>query len=166
MSFWGWLSNLFAPKVGKVIPLYPLKDDSYVAPWMEIANKELGIQEIAGFKHNLRILQYHEATTLKATDDETPWCSAFACWVMEQYKRGSSPASARARDWLNWGIELKSPIYGCIVVLDRGQGKGHVGFYVGSTKDGIRLLGGNQSNRVCIEEYGVLRVLGYRFPKR
>lgn len=165
MNFWGWLSSLLSPKVAKVIP-YPIKEDSYTTPWMEVAQQELGIQEIPGFKHNLRILQYHEATTLHATDDETPWCSAFACWVMEQNKPGSSPKSARARDWLDWGIALSHPIYGCIVVFDRGGGKGHVGFYVGSTSTGIRILGGNQANRVCIEEFGTMRILGYRFPKR
>lgn len=48
----------------------------------EIARAEIGVQEIAGVKHNERILQYHQATTLKAEADEVPWCSAFVNWCV------------------------------------------------------------------------------------
>lgn len=162
MNIWEWLSNLFSPGQAKVIP-FPLQDDSYTAPWMEIANKELGVQETPGFKNNLRILQYHKVTTLKATEDSVPWCAAAACWCLEQagYEHTKS---ARARDFLSYGEKLNKPIYGSIVVFDRGNGLGHVGFFVGWDRDQLRILGGNQKDKFCIETYGTMRVLGYRWP--
>lgn len=44
---------------------------------LKIAMKELGVRELAGSKHNPRIIEYHKATSLKATQDEVSWCSSF-----------------------------------------------------------------------------------------
>jgi len=46
-------------------------------------------------------------------------------------------------------VPTDAPREGCIVLLDRGAGSGHVGFYVKSSATEIRLLGGNQSDMVC-----------------
>jgi|GEM_PF-1920779 len=122
-------------------------------PWMEIAKGELGVTEIAGANHNPRIIEYHGTTTLKATTDETPWCSSFVNWCMTQANiTGTNSASALS--WKNWGTKLVKPVYGCIGVIDRGGGKGHVGFVVGKNSKGdIILLGGNQSNKVQQSTY-------------
>lgn len=136
--------------------------------WLAIAEKELGISEKIGSAHNPRILEYHKATSLMATTDETPWCSAFANWVMRQVGiQGTT--SAAARSWLKWGAELdsKHPAFGCIVVLSRGNNpaQGHVGFYCGSTTpDTIRVLGGNQGDKVSIVNFKKTGVLSYRWP--
>ncbi len=63
------------------------------APWMDIATAELGVHEdsLPG-QHNARIVEYHQTTTLKATDDETPWCSSFVNWVMKQSGRSGTNA--------------------------------------------------------------------------
>jgi len=45
--------------------------------WMAKAMKEIGQSEIGGSSHNARIIAYHATTTLRASDDETPWCSSF-----------------------------------------------------------------------------------------
>lgn len=133
------------------------------APWMGIAERELGVSELAGGVHNPRIIAYHSATTLKASTDEVPWCSSFVCWVMEMAGYRST-RSAAARSWLTWGAQLETPVSGCIVVLRRGSG-GHVGFYADAAEPGrINLLGGNQGDRVCVAPYATSRVLGYRFP--
>lgn len=50
----------------------------------KIARAEKGVHEIAGVKHNDRILDYHQATTLKAQADEVSWCSAFVNWCYIQ----------------------------------------------------------------------------------
>lgn len=44
--------------------------------WLEFAEREArtGIREQAGERHHDRILDYHGATTLRATADEVPWC--------------------------------------------------------------------------------------------
>jgi uncharacterized protein (TIGR02594 family) len=146
----------------------PTSDNSEenAPPWLRIARAELGQKEIAGPAANARIVQYFSATRLAPqAGDETPWCSAFACWVMEQAGI-PSPARANARSWLSWGKALTRPRLGCVVVLQRGNdlSQGHVAFWVGAQKDRVLLLGGNQGNAVSVSAYPVFRVLGYRWP--
>jgi uncharacterized protein (TIGR02594 family) len=132
--------------------------------WMAIARRELGVAEIAGATHNERIVEYHQTTSLQATTDETPWCSAYMCWVMEQAGHRST-RSAAARSWLKWGRQIDTPEPGCIVILKRGNPPaGHVGFFVRSAPGVVRLLGGNQGNRVSEMNFPVVNVLGYRMP--
>ena len=131
-------------------------------PWMDIAIKELGVSEIFGSKDNPRIIEYHSATTLKATEDETPWCASFVSWCLEKAKI-KSMRSARAKDYLKFGKELVKPVFGCIVVFTR-DGGGHVAFFVKEDEHGIYCLGGNQSNKVCYKYYPKANLLGYRMP--
>lgn len=136
----------------------------FIPPWLSIAIKELGVQEIKGEKHNPKILQYHDETSLNASDDETPWCSSFTNWCFAGSGiEGTNKANARS--WLEWGSEIKEPIYGCVAVLKRGAPpQGHVGFLVSVGKDKIILLGGNQGDRVSIASFNKSDVLGYRLP--
>lgn len=137
--------------------------------WAKIALGELGIAEVKGPKDNPRIVEYHSATSLRASNDEVPWCSSFVNWVMKKVGiKGTN--SALARSWLTWGIEVsqKAPKYGSVVVLSRGVGSiaGHVGFYVGKTVGGqIKVLGGNQGDKVSVALFSKSKVLGYRWPK-
>ena len=132
-------------------------------PWMKIAEAEEGQSEIVGSEDNPRIVEYHQATTLKAKDDETAWCASFVCWVLQKagYK---STRSAWARDYLDYGKYVKTPSYGCICVFKRNETSGHVGFYVGEDKDNILVLGGNQLNAVRTKWYKKSDLLGYRWP--
>jgi len=138
-----------------------------VPPWLALAEKELDVSEIPGPIHNPRILEYHACTTLKATDDETPWCSSFVNWCM--YHAGFMPTrSAAARSWLDWGLRLTEPVQGCIVVFRRGSSPtaGHVAFFKNMGRHGqINVLGGNQNDRVCYSNYRLSDVLGYVWPK-
>ena len=123
-------------------------------PWVPIALAEKRVSEIPGAQANKRIVEYHAATTLKATSDEVPWCSAFACWCVE--KAGvKSPKSARARDWLKWGVSVETPFFGCLVIVPRGDNpeQGHVGFWVAEDSTHVYIYGGNQGNSVCIEAF-------------
>lgn len=125
-----------------------------------MAKSQMGIHELTGKKHEKKILEYHSCTSLKAVDDETPWCSSFANWVTgECGVKGTNSASARS--WMKWGKKLKSPVKGCIVVFSR-TGGGHVAFYHDEDAGFIYTLGGNQSNQVCISAYRKDRLLGYR----
>ena len=73
--------------------------------------------------------------------------------------------SAMARSWLKWGREIDEPVKGCIVILKRGTGmSGHVGFYDDRDELFLTLLGGNQSDQVCLKDYKMRDVLGYRLP--
>jgi uncharacterized protein (TIGR02594 family) len=150
-------------------------------PWMAIAKGELGQREVVGSGHNPRILQYLRSTTIdfpSASRDETAWCSAFVNWCIEEAGYAGTD-SAWAKSWINWGRPIREPRPGCIVVWDRDtfQGGhiadgGHVGFYLSSDSDSVKVRGGNQGNAVSEQSYpkdgmvGNMRykLLGYRIP--
>ena len=131
--------------------------------WYDIAKVEIGQKEITGPKHNQRILEYHKATSLGASTDEVPWCSSFVSWCLEQ-AGVESTKNAWARSYLNWGKKITTPELGCIVVFKRGTDSGHVAFFVKKEGSKITVLGGNQSNQVCIADYKESDLLGYRMP--
>jgi len=144
--------------------------------WMQIATAELGIHENAmpGMQ-NKRIIEYHSATTLKAQEDEVPWCSSFVNWAMKQAGFQGS-GSALAKSWLTWGAAMTSPSLGAVTVIKRkgassdqatGSSTGfHVAFYISSTASHIRLLGGNQGDSVKYSNFSLAAydVKGYRWP--
>lgn len=133
---------------------------------LKIAVSQIGVKEIPGEEDNPRIIEYDTYTTLKATDDETPWCSSFVNWVMA--KAGVERTnSAAARSWLNWGEHIMEPLPGCIVILKRGAPpSGHVCLYVAPAGKGlIQCLGGNQGDQVKISVFKTADVLAYRIPK-
>lgn len=136
-------------------------------PWYAVARAEIGVREVRGNGDNPRIVEYLRSTTLDApaaSQDETPWCSAFANWCVE--RAGSAGTdSAWARSWLTWGRETKAPTRGCLVVLQRGTNAGHVGFFVSKTATTVTLLGGNQGDAVCEATFPLERLLGYRVPR-
>lgn len=133
--------------------------------WLEIAEGEIGVHEVAGHAANPRIVKYHAATTLKATSDEIPWCSSFANWVMIQagYK---GTGMANARSWLKWGKPLDTPVEGCIVVFKRGSNPaaGHVAFLKKDEGGYVAVVGGNQSDSVKVSRFPKTAVIGYRWP--
>ncbi len=139
--------------------------------WFEKAIEEYNkhIKEVEGSGDNPRIVEYLQSTDLggaAARNDETPWCSAFVNWCVEQ-SGNKGTDSAWARSWLEWGKELNVPIKGCIVVFKRppSPSSGHVAFFVSQTDTHIKTLGGNQGNSVSIAEYSLDRVISYRIPK-
>ena len=147
---------------------------AYEPDWLRIARAEAdrGVKEIPGaIHHHPRILTYQQHTSLRATDDETPWCSSFACFCVDEAGPYQSTNDARARSWLRWGVEIDA-LYGCVVVLKRGKGPqpgrevisapGHVGFLIDATHDEVLLLGGNQNDGVCIRPYPLADVLAFR----
>ena len=50
------------------------------------------------------------------------------------------------------------------MILERGENAGHVGFLDDWNDDEVRLLGGNQGDKVGYGWFQVERVLGYRVP--
>jgi len=144
--------------------------------WLAIAYEELQlrVQEVPGASANPRIVEYHQATALKATSDEVPWCAAFVSYCLER-SFVTSTHSAAARSYLDWGVGVSvvHPPLGAIVVLARGAGApgrevrnapGHVGFFWSHGEPGwISLLGGNQGDSVSIRSFPVSRLLGVRW---
>jgi len=153
----GWVSASYIEPVATAPPIDEPK-------WLKAARAEMGVKEFVGPEHNTRILEYHKATSLKATTDEVAWCSSFANWCMDRAGIAGTN-SAAARSWLQWGRALAEPTSGCIVVFKRGSSptSGHVAFYLETRGTGILVLGGNQSNSVCITSYPASMVLGWRW---
>lgn len=135
--------------------------------WMPVAIAERGVGRFPAGETNPRIVEYNNHTNLIGYDDKISWCSSFVNWCLSNAGfRGTQ--SALARSWLDWGIVLESPIYGCVTVLTRDDPtswKGHVGFYLRHDDEFIYLLGGNQLDEVRELAYPVASVLGYRWPE-
>ncbi len=134
-----------------------------------IANKELGVKEVPGSGNNPKIVEYHQACTLKATSDSVAWCSAFMNWCIEK-AGGIGTKNAMARSWLLYGEKVASPEVGDIVIFKRGNDgiSGHVAFvYEKPSKLSpyIKVIGGNQGDAVSIANYLRANVLGYRRSK-
>lgn len=131
----------------------------------EIALTQYGVTEIKGEKDNPIIVNYFNEIGHKwVKDDETAWCSAFVNWccIKAGFERSTK---LNARSWLIVGNNVLKPELGDIVVLwrvSRESWKGHVGFYIGENEDYIYILGGNQNNQVCIDEYPKYQLLEYR----
>jgi len=138
--------------------------------WFEIAEHELkaGVAEVPGSGDNQRIVEYLKSTSLgkpQNQNDETLWCSAFVNFCVEHSGKDGTN-SAMARSWMSWGHSLATPRIGCVAVFFRGSRHGvhgHVGFYAGDGGPGnVKVLGGNQGDRVSIQTQPVSRLLGYR----
>ena len=151
------------------------KKETTPKSWMEIAEAEMGVSENSQRgRENDRIVEYHHTTTYNATTDETPWCSSFVNWVLiEAGYKGTN--NALAKSWLDWGAEAK-PVYGAVTVIKKknatsdkltGSSTGfHVGFFVSAPAGHVRLLGGNQGDKVSKWSVPLSGwdVRGYRLP--
>jgi len=134
---------------------------------IEIALGEYGVKEVPGDENNPEIMKYyHETGRTWVSSETTPWCDAFADWVVMKAGGKASPG-LNARAWLDEGevsldFDLKDNY---LAILWRGSPSswtGHVGIPVKRDENYIWLLGGNQSNMVRISAYPIDRLLGYR----
>lgn len=132
--------------------------------WHEIARNEIGEKEIVGNQDNQRIIEYIESCTQAGVlHDEIPWCSAFVNWCITRSGYAGTN-KLLARSWLEWGTKIPGPVRGCIAVFKRGTQpwSGHVGIVETWDDTNFVILGGNQSNRVCVMLYPMSKLLGLR----
>jgi uncharacterized protein (TIGR02594 family) len=126
----------------------------------------LGEEEIPGPVDNPEIVAFHRSVDDGIVGEGIAWCSSYVNWCIDPF---FAPTNSRAaRSWLNWGVGLGVPVYGCICVLWRESPeswKGHVGFYLGAIGNDVLLLSGNDSNEVTARRFPKSRVLGYRMPE-
>lgn len=126
---------------------------------------QIGIEEIKGSEHNQKVLKYFKAAGFEGVrNDETAWCAAFVNWVLVTNNLKPS-GKLTARSLLGVGTATTEPEQGDIVVLWREKAsswKGHVGIFIREEGNLVYILGGNQSNKVCIKPYARRRLLGYR----
>jgi len=132
-----------------------------------VASSYLNVREIEGAKNQPTIMKWLKRIDPKVVSDQTAWCSAFAAAVVDEAGFEGSE-SLLAKSWENVGdpINLSKAQKGDVVVFWRGEEstwKGHVGFYQGlDSKGDIRVLGGNQGNRVTVSTYPKNRLLSVR----
>lgn len=133
--------------------------------WLVEAYKYEGVREIPGVNHHPLIVSWWKAIKRGGIkSDEVPWCAAFVGAMLEAVDIVSSRYES-ARSYLAWGRALAKPAVGCVVILERVGGGGHVGFVVGKTQDGCLLvLGGNQNDEVNVRAFKASRAIGYRWP--
>lgn len=140
----------------------------------DIAQRFIGIREVPGALANPAILAMLKLDEAWPTDDETPWCSAFANYVAWLLRLPRSKSLA-ARSWLAIGrpVDLdEAEPENDVVVLARGDGEqpgpevirapGHVGFFAGFESGNVLLLAGNQGDAVSVARFPAERVLGVR----
>jgi uncharacterized protein (TIGR02594 family) len=170
--------NRLLDQSGRAAPLQAPATPIGPANWMIIANQELekGVHEVKGKVHNEDIVKYHQSTSLgaggKIVADEVAWCSSFVNWCLEEVNIEGTD-SAAAASWLTWGQKSNDPAYGAITVLynrhkppDSPTSGNHVGFLISSDEAHYTLLGGNQSDSVCIKNFAktAWKLKGFRFP--
>lgn len=131
----------------------------------DMALSQYGVSELAGSRHNETIVNYFQEIGFNwVKDDETAWCSAFINWCC---LKCDLPKSGKldARSWLKVGEKVENPNVGDLVVFwreSKTSWKGHIALFVRETDSFIYVLGGNQSNQVCIKPYYKKRLLEYR----
>lgn len=121
-----------------------------------LAELALDIREVPGRASNPRISLYHRSTNQWAgTSDDVSWCSSFVNYCVEQ--AGYTGTNRQdARSWENWGRDVTgAPREGDIAVFSRTRNAalGHVAFFVEDLGDHVKILGGNQSDRVRYSVY-------------
>ncbi len=143
-----------------------MKPNDNVPVWVIKALDHIHIQEVQGAKSNPVIKGFYRDVGHEYVEhDEVPWCAAFVGSVLERSQIAST-RSLLARSYLKWGQALNTPKFGAIAVFRRGKNpsQGHVGFVMGSDRDFIFLLGGNQSNQVNVKAYKRSDLLDLRWP--
>lgn len=85
--------------------------------------------------------------------DETPWCGCFVQFCMTAAHFPRRPNFTGAAFWKPRDGEESRRIYGAVCVVQHDSGGHHVGFYLGDVAGGVKMLGGNQSNKVAVQDY-------------
>lgn len=137
------------------------------APRMLLEGLKLyGIREIPGNKHNPIILGWAKTLGIEniVKDDEQAWCGLAAAIVIVNAGKPLNLRSydiLRALKYLEWGEPVDIPELGDLLIFKR-KGGGHVGIYVGETKNTYCVLGGNQADTFNIMEIEKSRLEGAR----
>lgn len=135
---------------------------------LQRALSQYGVAEIRGVENNPEIIKYyHETGRTWVSTEETPWCDAFVDWCA--MKEGFTFTSGLyAREWLlvdKWGGKIVEKIEDADLVMfwrvSPDAWQGHIGIPIREDGEVIWVLGGNQKNSVCIEDYPIHRKLAY-----
>lgn len=130
-----------------------------VAPWLATARALTGTKEVPGSRDNPFIIDMAHEITRRFPDlrrnvdwynhDSVPWCGLFVgyCMAVNGIKPSAAPLSAL--DWASWGVKLRAPTPGAILVFKR-TGGGHVTMYESEQGNTLYCRGGNQADAVNV----------------
>jgi uncharacterized protein (TIGR02594 family) len=133
---------------------------------MRLAGAQLGMDEN---QQNAALKDYLQTGGQNLDPKSLAWCAAYANSTLQQagYK---GTGSNMARSFLEWGqdVDPGKAARGDLAVFGRGDPNGpygHVGFIDQINPDGtIRLLAGNQGDKVSYANYNLSDALGVRRP--
>jgi uncharacterized protein (TIGR02594 family) len=140
--------------------------------WLVEAFSVLGLSEIAGGRHEKRILAMYRAAGHEIAADEVPWCAAFVNWCLSQAGIDGT-GSLMARSFVKYGkgLHRTDPIpRGAIAIWPRGKPpSGHVNIVLHDDGTYVHCIGGNQSKEgtngaVTIARYAKGQAVAYRWP--
>jgi len=126
----------------------------------------IGTKEIIGTIHSKVIMKWAKDLGLEKiyTSDEIAWCGLFMAEVCRRagLETNITPKeSLWALNWNKFGTKQSVAMFGDVLTFKRNGG-GHVGIYVGEDETCYHVLGGNQSNMVCITRIEKSRCAGIR----
>jgi uncharacterized protein (TIGR02594 family) len=130
------------------------------------ALKLFGTVEGAGAKDNPTILAWAKEVGLSDTysHDSIPWCGLFMAVVAKRAGKQAVDSPLWALSWANFGEPPEGgPMLGDVLTFKR-DGGGHVALYVGEDAGFYHVLGGNQSDKVCITRIARSRLHKARRP--
>ncbi len=129
-------------------------------------------REVLGKQNNPLIIAWAKevggnvANVYKA--DEIPWCGLFMAVVAKRSTKAVVKDPLWALNWGTFGKYTEAPMLGDVLVFVRktsdGKSAGHVGLYVGEDSTAFHVLGGNQSDKVCINRIDKFRLYTSRRP--
>lgn len=127
------------------------------------AYKLIGIKEVPGQADNMEILHWAETLGLENSyrKDDIPWCGLFVAYACHKAGLEIVEKPLWARNWTKFGENQTKAMLGDILVFVR-DGGGHVGIYIGEDATAYHVLGGNQSDMVCITRIRKERCISIR----
>jgi uncharacterized protein (TIGR02594 family) len=131
------------------------------------ALKLFGMMETPGSANNPTIIAWAKEVGGEVADvykaDSIPWCGLFMAVVAKRAGKELPRHPLWALSWSAFGAKTDAPALGDVLVFSRNGG-GHVGLYVGEDSSAFHVLGGNQSDRVCITRVAKARLYAARRP--
>ncbi|APF36710.1 hypothetical protein BOQ54_04715 [Chelatococcus daeguensis] len=131
------------------------------------ALKLFGTMEKPGAANNPTIVAWAKEVGGEVADvykaDSIPWCGLFMAVVAKRAGKELPKHPLWALSWSAFGAKAPAPALGDVLVFTRSGG-GHVGLYVGEDASAFHVLGGNQSDRVCITRIAKARLYAARRP--
>jgi uncharacterized protein (TIGR02594 family) len=148
-SRYGWLAREPGPKM------------------LVAALKLFGTLEKPGSANNPTIVAWAKEVGGEVADvykaDSIPWCGLFMAVVAKRAGKEVPKHPLWALSWSAFGARSPDASLGDVLVFTRNGG-GHVGLYAGEDKTAFHVLGGNQSDRVCITRVAKARLYAVRRP--